>query len=110
VIVWLEAGSNPVRAFYNTSEPIGPTLPAIRHGTLRDVSNLRRPLSVGGGSDAANISVQIENSDGSMTAICAALIFQQAVIKTYDAAAETFFIGTIQSVSTGSTVTLSIVG
>jgi hypothetical protein len=110
MMVWLEAGSNPVRAFFNTSEPIGPTLPAIRHGTLRDVSNLRRPLSVGGGSDAANISIQIENSDGAMTAICAALIFQQAVIKTYDSATESFFSGTVNGVSIGSTITLSIVG
>ena len=110
MVVWLEAGTNPARGFFNTSEPAGPSLPDIRHNTLRDVSNLRRPLSVGGGSDAANISVQIENSDGSMTAICAALIFQPATIKIYNSAAETFFSGTVSSVSTGSTITLSIVG
>lgn len=111
MIVWLEAGANPVRVFFNTSEPVGPTLPDIRHNTLRDVSNLRRPLSVGGGSDAANISVQIENSDGSMTDIAAALIFQSATVKTYDGSnAETFFSGTVQAAGFGSTITLSIVG
>lgn len=111
MIVWLEAGSNPIRAFFNTSEPIGPSLPNIRHNTLRDVSNLRRPLSVGGGSDAANISVQVENSDGNMTDIAAALIFQAATIKTYDGLTTVeFFSGTISSVSIGSTITLSIVG
>jgi len=110
MIVWLEIGDNPITAFYSVREPIDIALPSIRYPTLLAVSTLRRPLRVGGGSEAANMSATLKNDNGEMTNIVSQLVFKNAIIKQHsNNQTRDFFTGVVRDITFDSQITLSIV-
>ena len=109
MIAWLEL-SSPNRAFYSLAEQS--SMPDLRFNRLVSFSALRRPLETGGGAESANISVEIDNGDGSMTAELLGELLKPATVKYVDSAGSvrTLFSGTVQRITMGASVQLDVVG
>ena len=85
-------------------------MPDLRFDRLISLSQLNRPLETRGGGAAANMSAEIGNYDGALTAQMALELAKNAEIKYLDSAGsvQSLFSGTIKRIVIGPAVQIEI--
>lgn len=111
MITWVQLNTQPVCAFYSVKEAkaLG-QLTGLTFHRLLSIGPIARPCSLFGGSESANLTVLLDNSDGLLTEFfripphrVKALVFGYHSDKTFE-----LFRGVISKVSLTSEIQLDI--
>jgi len=104
MIVWLRLDTDPAMEFY--SAPGALLTSDLQFRRLANIGALRRPLSVGGSAENANVTVTLDNGDGRLTEYFKIPPLRQpARLITVDG---DLFVGTIASCDMGKEISLSL--
>lgn len=105
-MIWAKLSAFPDRGFY-VGAVIPDSAPAISYDRLLSVGAIRWASSIGGGDEAANCSIVIDNGDAEMTAEFSGGILNQPMSIYDDTAA--IFTGLIDRISLGPEIRLDLV-
>ncbi|MEA1999231.1 MAG: hypothetical protein U9N61_07915, partial [Euryarchaeota archaeon] len=68
MIVWVQINTQPVYTFYAVEKVRDIVqLSGLTFCRLLSISSITRPCSLSGGSESANLSISLDNSDGYLT-------------------------------------------
>jgi hypothetical protein len=83
---------------------------ALQHDRLAEIGRLRRPSNISG-AEAPNVTINVDNADGALTALLTGAQHAPLSVLAYgESAALSLFTGAIESIEGGSTVRLTAVG
>jgi len=104
MITWLRLDTDPAMEFY--SAPGALLTSDLQFRRLANIGALRRPLSVGGSAENANVTVTLDNGDGRLTEYFKVPPLRQpARLITADG---DLFVGTITDCEIGKEISLSL--
>lgn len=101
--------SRPRISIYGNTE-ISDLLTGLKYYRLSNISAIRKEVSLWGGAENANVSVEIENGDGLFSRMWESPpLKNKAVIEAIvDGKAKIIFSGVVASIQIGTTLTLTL--
>jgi len=100
-MIWLHLATEPPRAFYLPGDA-EPDTAAVAVPSLVGIGTIRRPL----GGENANVSIEIDNARGNLTALFADPPLLVGATLYRDA--EILLAGTVGSIAMGSTIQVGV--
>lgn len=110
MIAWLHIDSTPALELWRESAARDHLTADLTYRRLIDVGPVQRPAAVGGGAEAANVSVQLDNGDGLLSELLAVPPLRRAatVYQLEGGAPAVLFTGFVADIELGATATITI--